>query len=313
MSQPIAKSETSMARGQARGALASWLTAMRLHQWAKHALVFVPLLLSGQAASLHAWALAAAGFLALGLMVSGTYLFNDLMDLDSDRQHWSKKNRPLAKGDLSVGSVMLAAPILIAAGISLAWATSGPAATLYLLTYLVATVAYSLGIKRVAFADVLLIAGLFTLRLLFGAILVQAPLKPWLFVFSAFLFTSLALTKRVSELQRLAHRGQVQAPGRAYRAADAMLLQNISVASGVASVLVMVLFLINEASVQPFYRLPDALFAAPAMLTLWLGRVWLLTSRGEMNDDPVLFALTDRTSLVLGAGLCLSLAAAMFL
>jgi 4-hydroxybenzoate polyprenyltransferase len=174
-------------------------------------------------------------------------------------------------------------------------------------------VSYSLALKRLPIVDVMVIGGLFTLRLWFGAVLVSAPLKPWLFVFSAFLFTSLAVAKRAAEIGRLRADGSEQIGGRGYRAVDALMVSALGVSSSVAAILVMVLYLIDEALVQPFYRWPQALFVVPVALTLWLGRIWLLCGRDELDDDPVAFAVRDKASLALAALTAAAMAAAVLL
>jgi len=293
--------------------LGCWLRAGRIHQWAKNALVFVPMFLAGHAGEPSSWIAATLGFLAIGLLSSSTYLVNDMFDLEDDRAHWSKNNRPLASGALPIAHAMMAAPFGIVAGAALAWAAGGVAALACVMVYLIGTLAYSLSLKRLPIMDVLMIGGLFTLRLWLGAVLVQAPLKPWLFVFSAFLFTSLALAKRVSEIHRLQANGGEQIGGRGYRVADAPIVSAMGVGTSVAAVLVMVLYLINDAFQQTFYRVPGALFVVPVALTLWLGRIWLLCGRDELDDDPVAFAVRDKPSLWLAAVVAGALAAAVLL
>jgi len=293
--------------------LRCWLRALRIHQWAKNALVFVPMFLAGRAGDASSWIADGLGFLAIGVMSSSTYLINDMWDLEDDRQHRSKKHRPLASGSLPLAHAMIAAPLGILAGAALAYAAGGLAALGCVLVYLAGTLIYSLGLKRVPIADTLVIGGLFTLRLWLGAVLVEAPLKQWLFVFSAFLFTSLAMAKRLSEIRRVAISGASQVNGRGYLAVDAPVVSTMGIGASVAAVLVMVLYLVDEAFQQNFYRSPAILFAIPVALTLWLGRIWLLCGRDELDDDPVAFAVKDKPSLWLAAFVAGVLAAAVFL
>jgi len=292
--------------------LRCWLRALRIHQWAKNVLVFVPLFLSGQGADPQAWLRAGAAFLAMGLVSSSTYLINDAVDLADDRTHPTKKRRPLASGALPLKDALAAAPLGIAAGLALAAVAAGPAGFACLCLYLGCTLLYSFGLKRIAMVDVMIIGGLFTVRLLLGAVAVAAPLRPWLFVFAMFLFTALALAKRSAEIVRLGPGGG-RVGGRGYFAADGPTVTAFGVSSSVAAVLVLVLYILDEAFKQCFYGLPQMLWAAPIALTLWLGRIWLLCGRGEMDDDPVAFAVGDPASLGLAAGVVAAAALAVVL
>ena len=283
---------------------------MRLHQWAKNALLFVPLILGGLSLNPTAWAHAFAGFIALGLMASSTYLLNDLWDLDSDRRHWSKKYRPLASGRLGITTALALIPTGIAVSLAIG-AAIGANVVAALLTYLVVTLAYSFYLKRVPFLDTAVLAGLFTLRLGIGVTLVAVPPSPWLFVFSMFLFLSLSLAKRYTEVMRNSLQGKTSTiHGRGYVEGDDPVLMAFGAASGVAAVLVMVLYLTNEAFKAGFYSMPVALWGLPIVLFLWLGRIWLMCQRQLLDDDPVVFAVKDRASLAMGATMGLFFVAA---
>ncbi|MBS7698493.1 MULTISPECIES: UbiA family prenyltransferase [unclassified Chelatococcus] len=273
--------------------------ALRLHQWAKNLLIFVPLILGGKTFDIAAWSTTAAGFLALGLLASATYLLNDLSDLPDDRRHWSKRERPLAKGSLPIRTALILAPLGLLASFSIG-AILGPAAVVMLGLYLALTLAYSLRLKREPIVDGFVLACLFTLRLGFGIVLAQVVTSPWLLTFSMFLFLSLSFAKRHTEVERMVQHGLKKAAGRGYRAGDGPLLLAVGASAGVGSVLVMVLYLIQEAFPAGYYTKPAFLWAFPAVLFLWVGRVWLLCQRGELKDDPVAFALKDRTSIALG-------------
>ncbi|MDZ4364339.1 UbiA family prenyltransferase [Brevundimonas sp.] len=296
---------------QARVGLKVWIKALRLHQWSKNALVFMPLMLAGLLASGSSWTNAILAFLAIGLVSSSTYLLNDLLDLKDDRAHATKHRRPLASGALPIGRALVAMPLGIGAGFALGWLSNGWPTLLCLLGYLVTTLAYSFKMKRWPVVDVLVIAGLFTSRMLLGALAVDAPVRPWLFVFSMFLFTGLSMAKRVVEVQRLMSEGKVG--GRGYLATDGPIIMAMGVAANVAAILVLVLYLIEEAFTNSFYGQAGMLWFAPMVLTLWLGRVWLLCARGELDDDPVAFAVRDPISVGLGAFLGLSVVGAVLL
>ncbi|MGO8951831.1 MAG: UbiA family prenyltransferase [Rhodomicrobium sp.] len=285
--------------------------SLRLHQWAKNALVFVPLVLGGKALESSAWIMAMLGFIALGLAASATYIVNDLWDLPSDRRHWSKRFRPLASGDLSIREGLLWSAACLAGGLGVA-AVTGNGATIMLALYIAGTLSYSFGWKRVPILDVFVLAGLFTLRLGFGILLADVVISPWLLVFSMFVFGSLSMAKRHTEVLRLAERGLDCMPGRGYIQADAPLTLGVGLASMLGAILIMVLYLIEDAFPRGFYANPAFLWAVPPILFLFLSRIWLISQRGQLHDDPVAFALKDRLSLALGGMTVIAFAAAMF-
>jgi 4-hydroxybenzoate polyprenyltransferase len=280
--------------------LTTWLSALRIHQWAKNALVIIPLLLSGQGGNLAAWGHVLTALLGMGMVSSSTYLMNDGLDLADDRAHWSKKDRALASGAVPLIQASIATPVGLVIGLGLGFAAGGLPGLACLTAYLVVTLLYSLRFKRFAMVDVLIIGGLFTLRLLLGAEAAQAPLRPWLFVFSMFLFTALALAKRQAEIQRMGPGGG-RVGGRGYHVVDGPIVTAFGVSSSVAAILVLVLYILDEAFLESFYGAPQCLWAAPIVLSLWLGRIWLKCGRGELDDDPVAFAVHDRVSLGMAA------------
>jgi 4-hydroxybenzoate polyprenyltransferase len=297
-----------------RGAtIRSWLRACRMHQWAKNGLLFLPLLLAGRMFHAEAWLACVAAFVAIGLTASGTYLVNDLLDLEADRRHWSKRHRPFAAGLIGIPQAAAASILLLGSGFAVAAAGGGLPVLALVGLYCAATLAYSIHLKRVPLLDVVVLAGLFTLRLALGASAAAVPLSSWLGVFSMFLFLSLALAKRSTEITRKAAAecpASGAAYGRGYLPADASLVIALGVAAAVAAVLVNVLYLVDEAFSARLYGLPELLWAVPVLIGLWLGRVWLLCGRGLLDDDPVVFAVTDRTSLLLGTGVVASFAGA---
>lgn len=284
------------------------MRCLRLHQWVKNALVFLPAVLDGMAGDPTAWSRAAIGFVALSLVASATYVINDLWDLADDRRHWSKRKRPLASGTVPIAHAVIWAIALLAIGFLLA-ASVNWASTLLLGAYVTGTLSYTLGLKRVPILDIMILAGLFTLRLGLGMALTDARLSYWLLVFSMFVFTSLCAAKRHTELRRQIEKGQTGSR-RGYLAADLPLVLGFGLASMFGAVLISVLYLIEDAFPSGFYSDPMYLWLVPFLLSLFLSRIWLLSQRGQLNDDPVAFAVTDRTSLVLGILMTLSLIAA---
>ena len=290
-----------------------WRKAFRLHQWAKNILIFAPILLAHAYGDEAAVLRVVLGFFILGVVASGTYLVNDLADLGADRRHRTKHRRPFASGAIPVELGLAAAPTMIAGGLAAGFAVS-PMFGLTLVIYLVLTLAYSFGLKRVAMLDVLVLGALYSLRLLMGVALVGSGVSPWLIAFSFFFFYSMSLAKRHVELVNAGDAPtNVNLPGRGYRPADWPLTLAMGAASTAASIVVIVLYLSEEAFPSGVYGAPGWLWAAPVIVTLWTQRIWLLAQRGELDDDPVAFAVRDRLSLALGALLALFFAAATFL
>lgn len=274
--------------------------AMRVHQWAKNGLIFLPLLLINGLGNLTLVAETVLGFVVFSLVASATYILNDLLDLAADRSHPSKRNRPIASGRLPMPIAVLVAGGLF--GVGLVGATLlGGFFVMCLASYVALTLIYSLGIKAVSVVDVITLGGLFTLRLLAGHVLIAGSLPAWLLVFSMFFFTSLALVKRLTEVQGLEDRGVVSIPGRGYHAGDAGFILTFGLTAGIASVLIFMIYLVAEPLHAERLSDPYWLWVVPAVLGVWLPRVWLLAARGEMHDDPVVFAVRDKTSLCLGS------------
>lgn len=241
---------------------------------------------------------AAGAFIAFSLMASGTYLFNDLMDLESDRAHPTKRHRPFASGALSVrvGQVMI--PVLVGIGLVLGWLLSLPF-LLVLLGYTLITVTYSLRLKRMVLVDVLVLAGLYTWRIFAGAIATGVALSAWLLAFSMFMFFSLALLKRTSELLEMKAAGKLSASGRGYHVDDLSQLTIFGSSSGYIAVLVLALYINNE-SVHALYHRPELLWLICPLILYWVSRVWLIGHRGQMTSDPIVFALKDQVSYIVG-------------
>jgi 4-hydroxybenzoate polyprenyltransferase/phosphoserine phosphatase len=278
--------------------LKSLLKAVRPHQWAKNLLIFLPLLLSHiPVAGRLLTALLA--FCCFSLAASATYIVNDLLDIEADRRHPRKRNRPFASGDLSAfaGLAIVAVFLLLA----LSGARTLPVEFYaWLLFYLAATLAYSWFLKRVALVDVLVLSGLYTLRLLAGGAATHTTISHWLAGFSIFLFLSLAFVKRFAELENLRASGLPPKNGRGYVVADSQQLRSFGTASAYSAVVVFALY-ISGRDVTKLYHEPGRLWLITPLMILWLSRVWLLASRGELNEDPVVFAMTDKMSLLIGA------------
>jgi 4-hydroxybenzoate polyprenyltransferase len=286
--------------------------SLRFYQWMKNLLIFVPLILGGKGHVLSAWAVCGLGFLSFGLLASASYLVNDLRDIASDRLHWSKRLRPLAQGNLPVAVALAAIPIGVVASFAI-MASLDREATFALLGYGALTLLYSLLLKRLPIVDVLAIGILFTLRLVTGMELAKVPPSPWLLVFSLFIFTSLSLAKRYTEAKRSGALGREQINGRGYVVADAPLMFALGVSMSMGTVLIMVLYLVHEAFNAMFYRSPLLLWAIPPLLFLWVVQVWLLAGRDQLDDDPLQHAVTNKTSLALGALMLASFLAAWHL
>ena len=292
-----------------KATLKTWLKAIRIHQWLKNALLFVPLVLDHRLFELSSLAQAVVGFIAFGLCASSVYLLNDLTDLPVDRRHESKKNRPLAAGRIPVQHAVLATVglLFIAFGLSLLlpiWFT----ATLAL--YYVVTLAYSLFLKRMLLIDIFTLAGLFTIRIIAGGTATETSISSWLLAFSVFFFLSLALVKRFVELKDQDENADRSTTGRGYRSIDLETLAQSGVASAFASVLVLALY-IDSAEVRALYAQPRMIWLLCPLVLYIITRIWILARRGEMHDDPVVFIMSDwRSQIMVGAGALLMIIAA---
>ncbi len=289
-----------------RRTVALWLRALRAHQWAKNILIFIPLILSVHAHSLRHIGASVIGFAVLSLAASATYILNDLVDLNSDRQHRSKRARPLASGALPLGAAALAVPLLLLLSL-LGAAALNAGVFVALLGYLALTLSYSLRLKRTPLLDVIVLAGLYTMRLVMGTILAGVEFSAWLLTFAGFFFFAMSLAKRHVEVTAARDwPADLDLPGRGYRPGDAPLTLALGVSASVASVLIVVQYMMAEAFPSGVYARPAWLWAAPVLLSVWICRVWFLAHRGELHDDPVEFAIKDPASLGLGALLALT-------
>ena len=275
------------------------LKAIRVHQWAKNSLLFLPILLSHKI-SWQSMVTAVTAFFCFSFIASANYLVNDLLDIESDRHHLKKRFRPFAAGDLSVTTGLAIAAVLIAA--SCAVLPRLPVVFgLWLLVYAVTTSTYSFYLKRIPLVDVLVLSGLYTLRMLAGGAATGTEISPWLSSLSIFLFLSLAMVKRFSELANLRDRGITSPLGRGYMVGDLEQIRAFGTASAYAAVVVFSLY-ISRPDVYALYRHPGRLWLIVPLMLYWLSRVWLLASRGDLDEDPVVFAIRDRVSVALAVG-----------
>ena len=271
-----------------------WMRALRLHQWLKNLLIFLPLLAAHMLFAPQAIERSVLAFLCFGLCASGVYLLNDLLDLESDRRHPRKRLRPFAAGTLSLVAGLIAAPLLALISFALALFLS-PLFAAVLFGYYALTLAYSFMLKRIAMLDAIALGALYTMRIVAGAVAAEVVLSFWLMAFSMFLFLSLAMLKRYTELRGLRDAGQTEASGRGYAVDDLPLIESLGGSSGFLSVLVLALY-INSTASEVLYRHPQILWMLCPLLLYWVSRAWLIAHRGAMHDDPVVFALVDRVS-----------------
>jgi len=273
--------------------------ALRLHQWTKNALLAVPLLSAHLVLSPSAWIGFVIAFLGFGLVASSTYLVNDLVDLQSDRMHPQKRFRPLASGSLSIRSGLLLAFASGLTGFILSFLLLPIGFGAYLVVYVAITLAYSFYLKRRLLIDAMTLAVLYTLRILAGGAAVGLVVSEWLLMFSLFMFLSLAFLKRIVELKSAGSDSPIA--GRGYSTVDVETVRVIGVSSGLISVLVLALY-ISSPAVSLLYRSPQILWLICPLLIYWIARIWFLAARNEVDYDPVVFALFDWRSYVVGAG-----------
>lgn len=278
------------------------LQLLRPHQWVKNLLVFVPLFTSHSWTQSDDWFSAAVSFMALCFLASAGYALNDAMDVDRDRAHPEKSQRPIAQGNLPVWAGYVVFILFTGLGFSVVLIATGevsfsPTLWFALFAYLLGTFFYSLWLKRVAIVDTIVLSLLYVVRIVAGAGAISVVMSPWLLAFAGFVFLSLALMKRVVEFQR---HGDNATAARPYRFTDLPLLQSAGVATSIAAVLVLALYA-QSADVRRLYSTPHFIFIMCPIMTYWLLRIWLKAGRGELPGDPVLFAIQDGLSWITGA------------
>lgn len=274
--------------------------ALRLHQWAKNALIFVPLLASHQILNIGKITDGVIAFILFGLCASSVYILNDLLDIQDDRHHQTKRKRPFASGALSINTGVLLFPLLLVSSFVGAYLLLPLNFLFALFVYYVLTVLYSFSLKRIVVLDVIVLAILYTMRMIAGTFTFEVSLTFWMLAFSMFIFLSLALVKRYTELAEARSAGNLEkARGRGYFPDDLEMISSLGAAAGYISVMVLALY-IQDASTVSLYTRPQLIWLACPILLFWMSRVWLLAHRGQMHDDPVVFAIKDKISILVG-------------
>lgn len=294
-----------MTADSASGAFSVWnffinsLKATRVWQWSKNVLIFVPFLFAQQYNDFHKLALGVVGFLLFSFCASATYIWNDLRDIANDRQHPTKRRRPIASGAISPRTAKLLSALLMVVGIGGALLLSNLPFVGFILGYVAITVLYSYHLKRALVIDVLVLSGLYTYRMFLGASLMDIGLSPWILGFSMFFFLSLAFVKRYSELLLMEGAATERLAGRSYRQVDLKLVESFGTAAGLIAVLVFALY-INSPTVRSIYKSPELLWLVCPLLLYWILRIWFIAVRGKLQDDPVVFAIKDLRSVTIG-------------
>lgn len=274
------------------------LKAIRPLHWAKNLLLFVPAFTAHRLFELSTVVETLIAFVAFSLCASGGYVLNDMLDLQADRQHLKKRHRPLASGELPLGVAYWTVPLLLLASAGAASLLNPPFHHL-LFFYLVLNVAYSGYLKSLVLADVIALTTMYTMRIMAGGAATQISVSHWLLAFSAFMFLSLSLLKRFSEVRTNVLRRENVVHGRGYIGVDLEQLAIFGCASGYAAVLVLALY-IASADVRALYRAPGRLWLLCPLMLFWISRAWLLARRGQIEEDPLLFAFKDKTNYFWG-------------
>ncbi len=275
-----------------------WLKMLRVHQWLKNVLLFVPVFAAHTFTDFSNWVTLFFAFISFSLCASTVYIANDLLDLESDRQHPSKSKRPFASCAIPISQGIVIAPLLLLTSFSIAFFV-GQDFVFWLAIYFFITCIYSIKLKQLVLIDCFTLALLYTMRIIAGAAAVNLEMSFWLLAFSGFLFFSLSFVKRFAELQLQLLNGKHKANGRGYFTDDAPIVQSIGVSSGYISVLVLALYL-NSEDVLKLYSNPEWVYGSVVVMLFWVSWIWLRAFRGEMHDDPVVFAVKDRVSVVAG-------------
>jgi len=289
----------------------AFLKEMRPHQWAKNALIFVPLLTAHEYMNSEIILSACIAFICFSLCASGVYFLNDLLDLDADRHHKTKNTRPIASGDLSIPVAIMGGAALIITAFAIAWAFLTIEFFIVLSLYFLITNLYSFFLKHISTADVMTLAILYTSRVAASSAATGIALSSWLMAFMIFVFVSLAYLKRYIEVSALKEKNK-KAEGRGYSAADNEAMFSLGIANITASVVVLA-FYINSDEVVQLYKSPEILWGLCLLMLYWGNRIWVGAKRGKIDDDPVVFAIKDRVSRMVGMGFLLIILAARFI
>ncbi|WP_415807006.1 UbiA family prenyltransferase [Bordetella muralis] len=275
-----------------------WSKVVRIHQWLKNLLLFAPLVAAHDLTNGHAWASLVLAFLSFSLCASSVYITNDLLDIEHDRLHPLKRKRPLASGRVPIWQGVCAAPLLFILSLVFGYWAGWPFLQ-WLVVYFLLTCLYSLWLKRLMLVDCFTLALLYTLRIIAGAAAIGVTLTFWLLAFSIFLFLSLAFVKRYAEMEVQLLSGKKKIHGRGYLSSDAQLIQTLGIMVGCLSVLVLALYL-NSDDIAHLYRSPEIVWIGVPTMLFWISWIWMQAHRGNMHEDPVIFAVKDRVSLVSG-------------
>jgi 4-hydroxybenzoate polyprenyltransferase len=281
------------------------LKAIRAYQWVKNLLIFVPLITSHSFFSIKPLTLAVMAFVSFSLVASAGYLINDLLDLNADRNHPRKRSRPLASGEISILHGIVLSIVLLIAGFYLA-SRLNHLFWIIVLFYFFTSLSYSIFLKRIVLYDVFVLAVLYSTRVFAGGVATNILLSSWLIAFSTFIFLSLAFVKRYSELSQVDDNDSLEKRGRGYFVEDIHLLKTMGVVSGFLSVVVFSLYL-DSPDVSQLYSNPRILWITSLLFLFWVSRMWMLTVRGKMTDDPIIFTLKDWISYLIFClvGLCI--------
>ena len=275
--------------------------ALRPHQWVKNFLLFIPLILAHQLGDLHKLSHVVYAFWSFSLCASGIYIINDLLDLESDRRHPTKRRRPFASGKLSATTGMALSIAMLLGAFALTFTVASWEFTALLAVYLGLTTAYSFWLKRKLLVDVILLAGLYTHRIIAGGAAVDVPPTMLLLAFSMFFFLSLAFAKRYSELIQVEDAGEQHVSGRGYQVRDLRVIESIGPASGYLAVLVFCNYLgTPTVTDKKLYGHPNLLWLVAPVLLYWITRIWFIARRRQLHDDPIIFAIRDRRSHICG-------------
>lgn len=281
---------------------ADWLKQLRVHQWSKNALLAVPLVLAHQYTSLQSTLICLVAILAFSFCASAVYIINDLLDLPDDRQHPTKRNRPIARGAISIKSAVIVALCLLLLSVALSLLATPPLFSLMLAGYFVSNLVYSFFLKNVPVLDIVTLAGFYTYRVLIGAVAIDVTISFWLLAFSLFFFLNLATIKRYADLIQTKKAGKTDQSGQSYTTEDIGFFQSIASATSCVSVLILMLYLQSNEALDNYSR-PKVLWLVSPVIMFWIIRILLIATRGKMPDDPVLFAIRDRVSYY-ALGIC---------
>ena len=276
------------------------LKQMRIHQWVKNALIAVPMIAAHSMQSIDTWLQVITGIASFSLIASMVYVLNDMLDVENDRRHPTKKNRPFAAGNLPLKSGFTLAPILGAGSFLLAW-TLGPKFVSVIAIYFALNMLYSTRFKETIMLDVVILASFYMLRLMAGSEATGIPISHWLMSFSTFFFLGLAMVKRYTELLRIVGKSQRALHGRGYSGEDKIPVLVMGITCSLMSILILSLYFASP-EIRALYSVHLRLWTLAPLMLFWNGRIWLMTNRGQIDDDPVVFAVKDKISwLVLGA------------